>query len=157
MLEPIIKTIEVSCSPEQAFTVFIDDMASWWPLDKNSVSAMNGEVAKSTVIEPRLGGKVYEIGHDDTQHHWGTVTQYDPYSAFSMDWHIGMSAESPSVVDVKFTDIGNGKTRVELTHGNWESFGDKAEDMRKGYNEGWVGVFEKAYCSACNAVSSASA
>lgn len=149
MLEPIVKTIEVPCSPEQAFSLFVDDMATWWPLARNSVSAMNGEVAKSTVIEPRSGGKVYEIGHDDTVHHWGTVTHYDPYNAFSMDWHIGMSPDSPSEVLVKFTDIGNGKTRVELTHRKWEAFGEKAADMRNGYNQGWVGVFEEAFFNTC--------
>ena len=73
MLEPIIKTIVVPCSQQMAFDIFITRVGSWWPLDKNSVSAMNGAVAKQVVIEPRLGGKVYEIAHDDTRHDWGSV------------------------------------------------------------------------------------
>ena len=32
MLDPINKTIEVRCSQEQAFRVFVNDMGSWWPL-----------------------------------------------------------------------------------------------------------------------------
>lgn len=149
MLEPIVKTIEVPCNCERAFTVFVNDVSSWWPRDKNSVSAMNGEVAKKVVIEAREGGRVYEIGHDDQEHHWGSVTIYQPFSKLAMNWHIGLSADSPSKVTVDFIELDNGSTRVELTHSDWESFGDKAQDMRNGYNSGWVGVFEQAYKSAC--------
>lgn len=149
MLEPIVKTIDVPCSCEHAFKTFIENTASWWPLDKNSVSAMNGAVAKSVSIEAKEDGRIVEIGHDDTEHHWGTVTQYNPYTNFTMDWHIGMASESPSEVSVVFTDLGDGNTRVELTHSRWESFGDKAEDMRNGYNAGWAGVFEEAFKNGC--------
>lgn len=150
MLDPIVKSIEVPCNQEKAFTVFVSKLQSWWPLDKNSVSAMGGEVAKKVVIESRQGGEVYEIGHDDTHHTWGSVSKYDPFNQLTLDWHIGLPAENASVVDVQFTAIDDTTTRVELTHGNWEAFGDKAEDMRNGYNQGWVGVFEQAYKSACS-------
>jgi len=150
MLEPIVKTIDVPCDCEQAFTTFVSEVSNWWPLGKNSVSAMNGEVAKKVVIEAKAGGKVYEIGHDDQEHRWGTVTKYDPYNAITLDWHIGLPADSPSEVSVVFSELGGGRTRVELTHSRWESFGDKAEDMRNGYNAGWVGVFEEAYSAACS-------
>lgn len=150
MLDPIKKSIEVPCSQESAFKVFVDQVGSWWPLDKNSVSAMNGEVAKKVVIEPEQGGKVYEIGHDDTTHHWGSVTAYDPYKSFTMDWHIGLPPENASEVAVQFTSLGPDRTRVELMHGRWEAFGDKADDMRAGYDQGWVGVFEQAYLKACS-------
>lgn len=149
MLEPVIKTIEVPCNQQHAFEVFVEKVGSWWPLDKNSVSAMNGEVAKQVVIEPKSGGRVYEIGHDDTVHEWGSVTEYNPYEQFRMDWHIGLTPDKASDVAVKFVALGDEKTRVELTHSRWEAFADKAEDMRNGYNKGWVGVFEEAYQAAC--------
>ncbi len=38
MLDPIVKTIEVPCSQEKAFAVFVKEMGSWWPLDKRSMS-----------------------------------------------------------------------------------------------------------------------
>jgi len=150
MLAPVIKTIDVPCNQEQAFKIFIEEITTWWPLDKNSVSAMGGGVAKAVSIEPKVGGKIIEIGHDDTEHFWGTVNSYDPNAAFSLNWHIGLPAESASLVGVTFTAIEDDKTRVELTHSNWEAFGDKAADMRAGYEGGWVGVFETAYQAACN-------
>jgi len=72
----------------------------------------------------------------NTEHFWGTVNSYDPHAAFSLNWHIGLPAESASLVGVTFTAIKDDKTRVELTHSNWEAFGDKAADMRAGYEGG---------------------
>jgi len=149
MIEPIVKSIVVPCSQQQAFDMFVEGVSNWWPLDKNSVSAMNGAVAKQVVIEPAPGGKVYEIGHDDTRHEWGSVTAYQPYSLLTLDWHIGLPAENASEVSIRFSVVDDGKTQVELTHSRWEAFGDKAESMRNGYNQGWVGVFETAYHAAC--------
>src|SRR5216684_4935756 len=78
MLEPIVKTIEVPCSQEKAFRVFVNDMGSWWPLHKRSVSMISGKPAKSLRIEPKQGGKIVEVGHDGTEHLWGTIRSYDP-------------------------------------------------------------------------------
>lgn len=150
MLEPVIKTIDVPCDQQKAFTVFVEAVDTWWPKDKNSVSAMQGAVAKRVVLEPKLHGSVVEIAHDDAEHRWGTVTTYDPYSRITLDWHINMPAENASVVDVVFTRIEENLTRVELTHSNWEVFGDEAANMRNGYDSGWVGVFESAYKAAAS-------
>jgi uncharacterized protein YndB with AHSA1/START domain len=149
VLDPIIKTIEVPCNQKKAFVVFVNEMGSWWPLDKRSMSMKSGKPAKSLRIDPRQGGKIVEIGHDDTEHLWGTIKAYHPHDSISMDFHMGLPAENASLVEVRFTALGNERTRVELTQSNWEAFGDLAEMMRGGYGSGWVIIFEKAYKSAC--------
>ena len=150
MLDPIIKTIEVPCSQAKAFEVFVSEMGAWWPLDKRSMSMQGGgKPAKSLRIDPKQGGKIVEIGHDDTEHHWGTIKSYDPHDSLSMDFHMGLPAENASLVEVRFTALEGDRTRVELTHGNWEAFGEMAEMMRGGYGSGWVIIFEQAYKSAC--------
>ncbi len=150
MLDPIIKTIEVPCSQQKAFDVFVREMGNWWPLDKRSMSMHSGQPAKSLRIDPRQGGKIVEIGHDDTEHHWGTITSYAPYHSVSMDFHMGLPAENASLLKVKFTALDDNRTRVELTQSNWEAFGDLAEMMHRGYGSGWVIIFEEAYKSACS-------
>ncbi len=154
MLKPVIKQIEVNCSQEDAFNLFVKETTSWWPLDKNSVSAMSGEVAQSVMIEPKMGGKITEIGHDGTEYLWGSVTEYDPHALLQLAWHIGLPADNASMVKVSFEAISAERTRVELTHSNWEVFGDKAADMHAGYSKGWVGVFEEAFASICNKATS---
>ena len=152
MLEPLIKTIEVPCSQEEAFDIFITEMDSWWPLGKFTVSAFSGNAAKGIRVEPRVGGRIVEVGHDDNEHQWGTIRSYDPYELVSMDFHIpepGDTSGRTTFVEVTFTPSRLGRTRVQLTQSNWEGLGDLAEPMRGGYGGGWVEIFEKAYVEAC--------
>ena len=86
MLYPIVTTIEVPCSQEKAFEVFVNDMPGWWPLDKRSVSMLGGKPAKSLRIEPKPGGRIVEIGNDGAEHLWGTIKLYDPPDAFSIHY-----------------------------------------------------------------------
>ena len=87
MLDPIVKTIEVPCNQEKAFGVFVTGIGSWWPLDKRSMSLMNGgEPAKSLRIDANEGGQIVEIGPDDTAYHWGTITSYDPHDLLRITW-----------------------------------------------------------------------
>ena len=151
MLDPMVYTIEVPCSQEKAFSVFVNNFDSWWPLAKRSVSMISGETAKSVSLDPKPGGKIVEIGHDDTEHLWGTVMSYDPHDLFSMDFHMGLPpGESASVVEVRFTALEDERTRVVLTHSNWEAYGDLAEMMRGGYGSSWVMIFEQEYKAACD-------
>ena len=153
MLDPIVKTIEVPCSQKKAFEVFVNEMESWWPLGKFTVSAMGGKPAKSIRVEAKQGGRIVEISPDDTEHLWGTIKSYDPYDFVSMDFHIpqpGEKVESRSLVEVRFTALGNERTRVELTQSNWEAFGEKAAMLRdRGYGQAWVAIFEGAFKAAC--------
>jgi len=149
MLDPITYTIEVPCDQKKAFEVFVD-MGSWWPLEKRSMSLMQGgQPAKSLQIDPKQGGNIMEIAHDDTEHLWGTIKSFDPHDFFSMDFHMGMPPETASLVEVRFTTLGENQTRVALTQSNWEAFGDMAEMMRDGYGSSWGMIFEEAYKSAC--------
>ena len=66
MLDPMVKTVAVPYRQQKAFAVFASGIGKWWPLDKRSMSMHSGAPAKSLRIEPRQGGKIVEIGHDDT-------------------------------------------------------------------------------------------
>ena len=151
MLDPLVKTIEVPCSQEKAFRVFVNEMGNWWPLDKRSMSKMHsGKPSKSLRIDPKQSGKIVEIGADDTEYLWGTVMSYEPHDLVSMDFHMGLPAgKSASIVEIRFTALSNERTRVILTHSNWEAYGELAEMMRGGYGSGWVIIFEQAYKAAC--------
>jgi len=153
MLDPIIKTIEVPCSQERAFKVFLNEMDTWWPLGKFTVSAMGGASAKAIRVEAKQGGKIVEIGPNGTEYLWGTIKSYDPYDFVSMDFHFappGEKVDARTLVEVRFTALGNKRTRVVLTQSNWEAFGEKAAMLRdRGYGQAWVAIFEGAFKAAC--------
>jgi hypothetical protein len=151
MLEPLVKSIEVPCSQEQAFTVFLD-MGSWWPTDRFATSVMRGERVAALRVDAREGGRIVEVASDGRQQLWGTIRTCDPYGYLKMDFHIPHpSEENPgfSTVEVRFTPLGDTRTRVELTQSNWEALGDVAKMVQGGYRQAWVMIFEGAYGTAC--------
>ena len=151
-LDPIIKTIEVPCGQEKAFDVFVNEMDSWWPLGKFTTSAMAGAPAKSIRVEGRVGGEIVENAADDTEYLWGRFRSYDPHDSIAMDFHFAPPGEeitARTLVEVQFTDLGDDRTRVDLTQTNWEGLGEWAAQIRDGYDVGWAAIFEQAYKSAC--------
>ena len=152
MLTPIIRIVEVPCNQEQAFTIFIAEMDSWWPLSKFTVSAMGGQPAKGVRVDTKPGGEIVEIGSNGSEHSWGFIKDYDPYSYLSMHFHIPTPDEivnDRSLVELTFTVIDEDNTRVELKQSNWEAFGGRAKDLQGGYGGGWTMIFEQAYKAAC--------
>ena len=149
MTEVVIKEIEVACGADQAFEVFVNKTAKWWPLAGHSVSAGAGEAALAVTIEPRKGGAVYETKFDGSRTDWGEVIDFDPGRRISMTWHPGTNVDSPTKVEVTFSEISAAKTLVTLVHSGWEVWAEKADDMRNGYNSGWVIVFEERFANAC--------
>jgi hypothetical protein len=154
MLDPIVKSLEVACPKQAAFEIFLHEMGSWWPLHRFSASMKRGQPARSLRVEPRLGGTVVEIAHDGAEHLWGTITAYQPYDSFRMDFHIGEPASKASVLEVRFVALAEARTRVELTQRGWEAFGKKAHWMRDGYDKGWAVIFDEAYQAAAQGVRS---
>jgi hypothetical protein len=126
------KSITVACSPEAAFELFTDGMSTWWPFETHSP----GEGApEAIVIEPREGGRVYDRRVNGEEADWATVTAWDPPSRFAVDWHVTPGHPSTQL-DVRFTAEGSG-TRVDLTHGGWERYAEKAQEMFDSYDSGW--------------------
>lgn len=148
-LEPIVRSIEVSCDQERAFITFAAGMPNWWPLDKRAMSLYSGGSAKSLRVEASVNGQIVEIGEDGAEHLWGTFTAYDPFDYIRMDFHMGTPPEQATVVDVRFFMIDAERTRVELTQSNWEAAGDMADMLYGGYASSWEMLFDEEYKKAC--------
>lgn len=148
MVEPIRRAIEVRCDPAAAFNIFTGKIASWWPLDRNSVSAMRGGVARSIVLEPRRGGQVYEITADGAREDWARITAFEPGRRLVLAWHVMAPEDQATQVEILFTPNGTG-TRVDLVHRGWEILGAEAASRRGSYDSGWVHVFEDRFAKAC--------
>lgn len=151
MIAPLVKTIEVPCSQERAFSVFMD-LGSWWPKGKFATSVMRGQSVKALRVDAREGGRIVEVASDGVEHVWGTIRKYTPYSYLNLDFHVPHPSEKNpgfSTVEVRFVVLGADRTRVELRQSNWEALGDVAEMVQGGYRQAWVMIFEGAYKAAC--------
>ncbi len=148
MTEPIIKTISVACTPERAFDIFVNRIASWWPLDGHAASAAAGKAALAVTIEPKVDGAVFETMYDGSRADWGKVLAFDEGCHMAMTWHPGNNADNPTRVDVTFEDDGAGGTKVTLTHSGWEIWGEDAAAKRENYDSGWDFVLGTCFVPA---------
>jgi hypothetical protein len=139
---PVRKEIEVPCRPDQAFRLFTEEIAQWWPLHSHSIS---GDRARGCAIEPRPGGEFYEIDGDGRRQVWGTVRVWEPPGRLAFTFHPGRDAANAGTVEVRFAPSGNG-SRVTLEHHGWELLGEQAIAMRQSYDHGWGVVFGQCYC-----------
>ena len=134
-------SIVVDAPVERAFSVFTDDIGSWWHPDHH---LLEGELAEM-VFEPRVGGHIYDRGVDGSECRWARVLVYEPPNRFVISWDINTEwelqtdLEKTSEVEVRFAPEGEGRTRVELEHRNLDRHGEGWEGMRDsvGSPEGW--------------------
>lgn len=144
MTSPIVKSVTVPVSPDRAFARFTSDIMGWWPLGRHSVSAGQGKLPKEVVIEPQVGGAVYEIMYDGDRVEWGEITDWNVPNGFTMTWHPGSGAENATQLALAFepSDVG---TKVTLTHSGWDVLADRAEESRSHYSSGWDHVLGDCY------------
>jgi len=131
------KSVHVTCTPEDAFELFTERIADWWPFETH---APGNEPPAEAVFEPRVGGRVYSRATSGVEHDWATVTAWEPPSRVAADWHV--TAGKPSTeLEVRFLPDGDG-TRVDLEHRGWERWGDEAAETFESYNGGWDTVLK---------------
>jgi uncharacterized protein YndB with AHSA1/START domain len=134
-------SIVVEAPIERAFSVFTDDIGSWWDPKHHILGAELAEM----VFEPREGGYVYDRGVDGSECRWARVLAYDPPKRLVISWDINTQwqletdLQKTSEVEVRFVSEAPERTRVELEHRNLDRHGEGWEKMRDavGSPDGW--------------------
>jgi len=140
---PVRRSVTVKASQARAFEVFTEGFGRWWPrshhIGKSEMTA--------GVIEPRVGGRWYEVGEDGTQCDWGKVLVWEPPRRVVLAWQLDAAFKyDPQLVtevEVTFTPEGD-TTRVALEHRLLERFGGDAEKVRDsvGSPRGWQSILQ---------------
>jgi uncharacterized protein YndB with AHSA1/START domain len=134
-------SVEVAAPIDTAFSVFTEDIGSWWD---PSHHILEGELAEM-VFEPRVGGHLYDRGVDGSECRWARVLAYEPPRRLVISWDINpqwkieRDPERTSEVEVRFTELAPRRTLVELEHRNLDRHGDGWEGVRDGVGSpgGW--------------------
>jgi uncharacterized protein YndB with AHSA1/START domain len=137
----VTRSIVVDVPVEKAFAVFTQDMGDWWPPDHHILQAPLSEM----VLEPRVGGRIYDVGTDGSQCQWARVLAFDPPRRFvfswdiSLQWQVETDHAKASEVEVRFIAEDPNRTRVELEHRHLDRHGHGWEGMRDGVgsDDGW--------------------
>jgi uncharacterized protein YndB with AHSA1/START domain len=138
---PVRKSVRVDARPERAFEVFTSGIGRWWP----KTHKIGKADLDRPVIEPRAGGRWYQIDVDGSECEIGKVAIWEPPSRLVLIWQLTPEfSYDPNLiteVEVLFTPDGDG-TLVDLEHRDLERMGDKAEAMRESISSpgGWPGL-----------------
>jgi uncharacterized protein YndB with AHSA1/START domain len=146
-IEPVRKTVTVACTPEEAFRYFTADFSMWWPAASHSVTAYASEFRDTpafVVLEPRIGGRIFERTRSGEEHLWGRLLAWEPPALVAFSFHPGRDEREAQRVDVTFSPVPEG-ARVVLIHSGWENLNANAQNARDSYNQGWEPVFGTAY------------
>jgi uncharacterized protein YndB with AHSA1/START domain len=139
----IQKSAIVDATPEKAFEVFTEGIATWWPIETHSIQAMvkDGQSPETVIFETGPQGRVYERMTNGEEAHWANVTAWEPPHRLVLEWKVNHEAVAPTEIEILFTPEGEG-TRVDLEHRGFEALGKDAEESHKGYSNGWPTVFQ---------------
>jgi uncharacterized protein YndB with AHSA1/START domain len=103
------------------------------------------------VFEPYVGGNIIDRGTDGSECRWARILAYDPPGRVCFSWDINLQWQletdpaRTSEVEITFTELSPGRTRVVLTHRHLDRHGDGWEDMRNAVGSGWsLAGFAKA-------------
>ncbi len=140
---PAIRTsIDVRRPLDETFRLFTESMDRWWPLASHSVGRRD---AASCAMEGRVGGHIFERTRGGDVHVWGTVLVWEPPRRLVCTWHPGRSADQATEVEIGFTAVGDGVTRIDLEHRGWATLGAQATTIQSGYVEGWDFVLGQCF------------
>ncbi|MGH6956583.1 MAG: SRPBCC family protein [Caulobacteraceae bacterium] len=137
---PIRKTLVVRAPQAKAFRVFTDRFDTWWPRSHYIGNSPLTEV----VLEPGVGGGWYSLHEDGVKRPWGEVLTWEPPDRLVLAWRIdhefGYDPDLLTEVEVRFTDVGDGRTRIDFEHRGLERLGDSdaAHKTRESMNGGWA-------------------
>jgi uncharacterized protein YndB with AHSA1/START domain len=132
-LPPIERSIDVSWNQQDAFRRFAVDFGAWWPWRTHSIG---GPRVRRVVLEPAVGGRIYEEHTDGRRFQWGRVLEWEPPRRLKFTFHPSRASETAQDVEVRFDPMAAG-TRVVLTAAKWENWGKGAQAARRGYGVGW--------------------
>ena len=132
-IEPLRLTFEVDCPPAHAFETWTGRIGTWWPVSHSVTADPDLEI----VLEPRLGGRIFERTRAGIEHDWGEITAWEPPTRFGYLWHLRRDRSDATDVEIRFVPLGADRTTVEIVHSGWERLGADGRDWRDRNMGGW--------------------
>jgi len=91
---------------------------------------------REVVLEPRVGGRIFERTRGGDEHDWGEVTAWEPPARLGYLWHLRRDRADATEVEIRFLAHGDA-TRVEIEHRGWERLGARGREWRDRNHGGW--------------------
>lgn len=104
--------ITIAATPERVWRAFVAETSRWWLKDFYA----GGEAARGFIVEPRLGGRLYEDWGDGAGVLWYTVIGLLPPQSLELAGHLTPAFGGPAKTYLKLTfePISEGRTRLRV-------------------------------------------
>jgi hypothetical protein len=132
-IEPLRISFDVDCPRQVAFDVWTRRFGTWWPRTHSVTGDENLEI----VLEPEVGGRIFERTVAGTEHDWGEVTIWEPPARFGYLWHLRRDRADATDVEIRFERAPGNTTRVHIEHTGWERLGAEGQSWRDRNRGGW--------------------
>jgi hypothetical protein len=144
-LEALRISVEVACDQRHAFATWTARFGTWWP----TAHTVSGERDAVVILEPGVGGRIFERAPDGREIDWGEITAWDDPRRLAYLWHIRRDRADATDVEITFVPVGESTTRVDIVHRGWERLGADATTWRDANTSGWAGLLPH-FVSACH-------
>lgn len=133
--------VVVNAPIERAFAVFTERFGAIKPREHNLLAVPIAE----TVLEPRVGGHIYDRGVDGSVCRWARILAFEPPRRLVFAWDIGATWQletdpaKASEVEVRFTAQSAERTLVEIEHRHLDRHGPGWQSLADGVDgdAGW--------------------
>lgn len=132
-------SVDVQVPPQRAFELFTAQIGGWWDESHHILEAP----LAGMIFEPFVGGNIVDRGTDGSECRWARVIAYEPPHRvcftwdINLQWQVETDPERCSEVEIAFTELASGGTRVVLTHSHLDRHGPGWESMRDAVASGW--------------------
>ncbi len=122
------KSVRVQAPVERAFSVFVEQMETWWPATHH----IGKTPFEAIFVEPRVGGRWYERNAEGRLCDWGTVLAWDPPHRVRLllacgpghdtpDWKFDPDMAKASEVEIRFSADGPGPRWSSWNTASWSA------------------------------------
>lgn len=133
MTDALRLSFEVGCSTAHAFAVWTSGIGTWWPRDHT----VTGDPDLEVVLQPRVGGRIYERTGTGVKHEWGEVTAWEPPDRLRYRWYLGSAPAQATDVEIRFVARAHDRTEVVIAHDGWERLAHAGAELRDRNRHGW--------------------
>ena len=145
MIEPLRITFAVGCSPARTFELWTAHTSTWWPVTHTVSARPDVQV----IIEPGVGGRIYERTPEGAEHDWGQVTCWEPPNRIAYLWHLRQDRSDATEVEITFVADESDGTAVSIEHRGWERLGARGPERRQQNQHGWDSLLPHFQAAAC--------
>ena len=133
MIEPLRISFSVACSPARTFELWTARTSTWWPTSHTVSAQPDVEI----IIEPGVGGRIFERTPEGDEHDWGQVTRWEPPDRIAYLWHLRQNRADATEVEITFAADEHDGTQVSIEHRGWERLGALGSERRQQNKHGW--------------------